>query len=311
MILQLDELKQDLAGLDLVVAPMTPQHADPKWLEEHLNEFDGWIVGDDEVTDAILERSERLRVLIKWGVGTDNVNVDACRRRGIVFDWTPSEFGQEVSTVAIGYLLALARDLVQIDRGVRDGQWPKPPGLALNESTVLCVGFGDIGQHVCTKLEVFGLEIHVYDPCFTPDGTSGAKSKRDNSSVGKPYRFWSDLPSGVAEKDFIIICCAGNPANRHSFCSDLFTHMKRGVRLVNVSRGSLIDTEALKFALASGQVSSAALDVHEEEPLPPQHFCRHHPSIIAGSHNASNTKAAACRVSRRAIKLVRQALEEH
>ena len=135
-------------GLELVPAEVTQVLSEVE-LIELLPDFDGWIIGDDPATQRVFEAGHRgsLKAAVKWGIGVDNVDFKACKILGIPITNTPGMFGAEVADVAVGYVIALARHTVEIDRGVRDGAWPKPRGISLANRTVAVVGYGDIGRN--------------------------------------------------------------------------------------------------------------------------------------------------------------------
>jgi len=253
--------------------------------------FDGWIIGDDPATGRVFEagRSGRLRAAVKWGVGVDNVDFVAAKRLGLPIANTPHMFGAEVADVALGYVIALARELVAIDRGVRAGGWPKPAGISLAGKTVALVGYGDIGRHLARRLVAAEMRVIAYDPVLREPPADAALAQ------------W---PERLEEADFIVFTCALTPENRHMLDGRVLARARRGVRIVNVARGPLIDEAALAEGLAAGQVRSAALDVFEVEPLPVNSPLRQFDQCVFGSHNASNTVDAVRRTSERAIKLL-------
>jgi D-3-phosphoglycerate dehydrogenase len=267
-------------------------------LMELVPRFDAWIIGDDPATRRVLVAGAegRLRVAVKWGVGVDNVDRAACEDLGLAFANTPQMFGGEVADVALGYVIALARETFAIDRGVREGGWPKPRGISLAGKTVGLVGYGDIGRAAASRFQACELNVIVYDP---------ARSSAD-LSLGMRLLSW---PEGVGECDFLVFTCALTPGNHHMLNADVLERCKDGVRLVNVARGSLIEDQALIAGLDSGRVHSAALDVYEYEPLPMASPLRDHPLCVFGSHNGSNTEEGVLRASEKAIDLAGRLLQ--
>lgn len=252
--------------------------------------YDGWIIGDDPATHAVFAAGQagRLRAAVKWGIGVDNVDFDACRALGIPVINTPQMFGAEVADVATAYLIGLARQLFGIDRGVRAGGWPKPAGISLAGRRAGVVGLGDIGRATCARLMAHGLAVTAYDP-----GVAG--------DAGLPGLSRAPWPEAVGTLDFLVFTCALNARNFHMLDAAVLARAKPGIRIVNVARGPLIDEAALAAALASGQVHSAALDVFEVEPLPAASPLRDHERCVFGSHNSSNSVDAVIRASHRAI----------
>jgi D-3-phosphoglycerate dehydrogenase len=221
----------------------------------------------------------------------DNVDFVAAKELEIPIANTPRMFGTEVADIAVGYVIGLARQTFFIDRGVRLGKWLKPSGISLSEKTVALLGFGDIGRNTAKRLLSADMRVIAYDPYFQP--AAGLETVES-----------AQWPNRLDEADFIVLTCALTPDNWHILNKETLALAKRGLRIVNVARGPLIDEVALAEALASGQVYSVALDVFEVEPLPEESPLRQFEQCIFGSHNASNTVDAVHRASERAIALL-------
>ena len=276
------------AGFE-AVCPEVSQTLSEGELIELVPECDGWIIGDDPATRSVFEAgvAGKLRAAVKWGIGVDNVDVEACKDLGIPITNTPGMFGNEVADVAVGYLVSLARYLHTIDREVRHGGWPKHRGVSLSGKTVGIVGYGDIGQRTVARCQAFGLKTIVFDPAvkLVDEGVS-----------------LSAWPLRLEECDFIIFTCALNEGNRHMLNAATISRCKDGVRIINVARGPLINEHALESALKSGKVGSVALDVFENEPLPQTSYLFEHPFSILGTHNSSNTTEAVMRTNEIAVE---------
>ena len=189
------------------------------------------------------------------------------------------------------------RETFLIDRGVRLGEWPKPRGISLAGKRAAVIGYGNIGQNTASRLLAADMRIIIYDPYVTVE----------KMSEQVEIAAW---PDRIEEADFIVINCSLTPSSHHLLNEGTFAKVKRGVRIVNVGRGPVIDEHALEEALMAGTVHSAALDVFEKEPLPMQSPLRTHPRCVFGSHNASNTIDAVRRASRMAIEKLFNFLEE-
>jgi D-3-phosphoglycerate dehydrogenase len=299
MIGAIDSLRKEFARRSAeVFIPEFRQTLSESELIALVPQYDGWIIGDDPATTTVFAagRAGRLRAAVKWGVGTDNVDFTGAKAAGFDVANTPGMFSEEVSDVAVAYLLALARDLFVIDRGVRGGLWPKPSGSSLSGKTVALAGFGNIGRATARKLLAFGMKVIAYDPYFQPDPALDVEN--------------ATWPERLAEVDFVVLTCALTDSSRHMLNTETLARMKPGVRIINVGRGPLIDEPALIAALESGHVASAALDVFEEEPLPEASPLRGFDRCIFGAHNSSNTKEAVHRTSLRAIEILFQQLEK-
>ena len=277
-------------GLELVAAQVTQILSEDE-LCQQLPEFDGWIIGDDTASRRVFEAAQagRLRAAVKWGIGVDNVDFEACKDLGIPIINTPGMFGAEVADIAMGYVIALARRTFEIDRGVRAGNWPKSRGISLAGKTVALVGYGDIGRNTARRLLAADMVVIAYDPFADPGG------------IDPPVQL-AAWPERLEEADFVVINCALTRSSFHLLNATTLARIKPGVRIVNVGRGPVIDEQALIAALASGHVHSAALDVFEVEPLPADSPLRHHERCIFGSHNASNTEDGVVRTSLEALR---------
>jgi len=254
-----------------------------------LPQFDGWIIGDDPATRRVFSagKAGRLKAAVKWGIGVDNVDFTACKDLGIPITNCPNMFGAEVADVGMSYIGALARETFLIDRGVREGRWPKPCGISLAGRTLGLVGLGDIGSNLARRALAADMKVVAYDPFY--QGTVAAGVER------------ASWPERLGEADFLAFTCALTASNRHMLTATTLALAKPGVRVVNVARGPLIDEAALFHALQSGHVHSVALDVFEVEPLPADSPLRGLSQTIFGSHNGSNSADAVRRCSLFAI----------
>jgi len=292
MLGMIDEFIPDAAekGIELIPAQVT-QTLSEEELITRLPDYDGWIIGDDPATRRVFEagKAGKLRAAVKWGIGVDNVDFDACRELGIPITNTPNMFGAEVADVAVSYMIGLARQLFFIDRSIRqDYAWPKPAGISLAGKKVGLVGYGDIGFSLAKRLAAFDMSIVAYDP--------GVQGNQGVDCVERAV--W---PASIDEVDFLVLTCSLNDHNRHMLNADVLSQVKHGVFVVNVARGLLVDEQALIESLLSGRVQAAALDVFEDEPLSEDSPLREMPLCIFGSHNGSNTQDAVRRTSYQAI----------
>ena len=280
-------------GFELFPAKVT-QTLSEEELIELVPHYDGWIIGDDPATRQVFEAGKvgRLKAAVKWGIGVDNVDFEACKDLDIPIANTPNMFGAEVADVAVSYMIGLARQLFFIDRSIRqDCAWPKPAGMSLAGKKVGLVGYGDIGFSLAKRLAAFDMSIVVYDP-----SVQGNKETQGAEPVEREV--W---PKRIEEMDFLVFTCSLNDNNRHMLNTEVLALVKEGVFVVNVARGPLIDEQALIGSLLSGKVQAAALDVFEDEPLLENSPLREMPLCIFGSHNGSNTRDAVRRASYEAM----------
>lgn len=256
----------------------------------------GVIAGDDEIDRAFFERFADLQVLIRWGIGVDNVDHGAAADHGVSVRNTPGVFGDEVADSAMGYLLNLARGYIDVDREVRDGEWPKYEGFTLAGSRLGVVGLGAIGRAILRRGHGFGMELVGFDPGEIPDAEV-------------PYERVS-VKALMESSDVIVLACPLTPTTHHLINARTLAKVKHGVYVVNVARGPVVDEAALADALASGVVAGAGLDVFEVEPLPDSSPLRSLPRVILGSHNGSNTRQGVARASAQAVDFLLEGLKK-
>lgn len=273
--------------------PTMVQTLSEEELVQLVPQFDGWIIGDDPATRRVFAAGKKglLKAAVKWGVGVDNVDFAAANDFAIPVTNTPNMFGGEVGDVAMSYVTALARETFLIDRGVRAGGWPKPNGISLAGRMLGLVGLGDIGRATAKRALAAEMKVIAYE-------------RRAKPSDGNDAVEFATWPERIEECDFIVLTCSLNEANRHMLNADVFAKAKKGVRIVNVARGALIEESDLAHALENGMVHSAALDVFETEPLPMPSPLRKFERCILGSHNGSNTADAVMRASEWAVELL-------
>ena len=178
--------------------------------------------------------------------------MSACKELGIPISNTPNMFGNEVVDLAMCYISGLARDSFLIDREIRRGNWIKPTGITPHNKVLGIVGLGDIGKNIAKRAHAHGMQIIGWDP--------NVEEVEENISIQKNW------PTKVETCDFLILACALNKHTYHIINKDIVDKFKKGLRIVNISRGSLIDEESLIYGLNNKIICSAALDVFEKEP---------------------------------------------
>ncbi|NMG59560.1 dihydrofolate reductase [Geitlerinema sp. P-1104] len=284
-------------GIEIEVPELVQQLSEAELLDI-IDRFDGVIAGDDPFTAKVLEKGKRLKVVAKWGIGMDAIDREAAEKLGIQTCNTPDVFGDEVADVIIGYIILLARQLHALDRSVREGGWAKIQGRSLKGKTLGVIGVGSIGRAVVRRaiamgMLVVGYDVRPLDEAFLEE--TGIKP--------------TSLDELLSISDFISLSCNLTPKNHHLISHPEFTKMKKGVYIVNTSRGALIDEVALIEGLKTRKVVGAALDVFEEEPLPLDSPLRTFEHCIFGTHNSSNTQEAVLRTNEMAIQNLLNALE--
>lgn len=279
-------------GIEPIWANVVQQYTETE-LIEILPEFDGWIIGDDPCTRAVLfaGKKGRLRALVKWGIGVDNVDFTTCSELGIPVENTPNMFGDEVADLAMAYITNLSRFVIDVHMGVKKKEWLKPIGSSLKGKRIGIIGLGDIGMNIVERVTAAKMNIYAYDPFYT-----SSKNTDDFELL-----VW---PRKIEELDYLVVACSLTKENKHMINQEVIGKLKKGIKIVNVSRGPLINEHALYEGLKSGVISGAALDVYENEPLSDNSPLRSFEQIIFGTHNGSNTFEAVQRTSHLAISKI-------
>jgi len=276
MLAEVDDLAIELRG-----APC----ASPEDLIAAGAEADALLVSTREaVTREVLASLPRTRVISRYGVGLDNVDLSAATDYGIVVTHFPGYCTAEVADHALALILALNRRLVELDRDLHDGAWnrhgpatrtilrgPVPP---LRELTLGIVGLGRIGRAVAERARPFGLALLAADPYLEPDAFAAAGVE----SV--------PLDDLLARSDFVTLHCPLTPESRGMIGAAELRRMKPSAFLVNTARGPLVDLDALAGALERGELAGAGLDVVYPEPLPADSPLYRLPNVILTPHAA-------------------------
>jgi D-3-phosphoglycerate dehydrogenase len=242
--------------------------------------IDGYIAGLDQVDAPVIEAGNRLRVIARYGVGVDRVNVEAATRRGIVVTNTPGANSVAVAELTIALMLALGRSICRLDQATKCGEWPRHSGVGLRDKTIGLVGFGSIGREVASRLEGFGCRILASDPCVSPECTEDY----DVHMV--------TLDELLATSDFVSLHASLTPSTMGMVDHAFLHRMKPGSFLVNTARGELIDEVALQHALKQGHLRGAALDCFSKEPPGADHPLLRLPQVIVTPHTGSHTDEA-------------------
>jgi lactate dehydrogenase-like 2-hydroxyacid dehydrogenase len=226
---------------------------------------------------ALIAALPKLEVISVFGVGTDSVDLAAARERNIPVSNTPDIIADEVADLAIGLMLASARQILIADHYVRDGSWaskgPIPLGRSVKGKTMGVVGLGGIGRAIADRGASFRMRV-IYN---------GPRRKAD-----APYEYVADLVELARQSDYLMVACKGGPDTRHLVSAMVIDALGPQGTLVNVARGSVVDEPALIAALAQGRLGHAALDVFESEPNPSPEVLKL-PNVIVQPHHGTAT----------------------
>jgi len=255
----------------------------PKEYASHLAEADALIVRSAvQVDQSVLDKAPRLRVIGRAGVGVDNVHLESATAAGVLVMNTPGGNAISVAEHTLALMLAMARRIPEATQSTTGGKWEKKKfmGSELRGKSLGIIGLGSIGREVVKRARAFEMRVQAYDPYVT------AQIAKD---LGVAL---VDLATLYAESDYITLHVALTPETDRMLSHDAFAQMKPGVRIVNCARGELVDDEALRQAIDSGKVGSAALDVFRVEPPPPGYALFAGSKVLATPHIGGSTEEA-------------------
>ena len=245
-----------------------------------LKDVDGYIAGLDEIDSSALEAADRLRIIARYGVGIDRVDVAAATAKGIVVTNTPGANSAAVAELTIAFILSLARHIIRASEAVRRGEWPVLDGIGIRGKTVGLIGFGSAGREVARRLKGFDCRLLAFDPYV-------------QTEIDDKYGVrLVPLETLITEADFLSLHAPATEATVGMVNEELLERMKKGAFLINTARGDLVDEPALIAALESGHLQGAALDCFSQEPPDRNSRLFQLPSIIFTPHTAAHTDDA-------------------
>jgi D-3-phosphoglycerate dehydrogenase / 2-oxoglutarate reductase len=237
------------------------------------------LVGLETVDEALLAKSPDLKIVSRFGVGYDTVDISACTRRGVVVGVTNGGNDLSVAEHTMMLLLAVARRTIEMDASVRAGKWMLRDGRTMGELAgrrILVVGYGRIGTRVARLCAAFAMDVSVCDPAF-PVPRIAADG----------YTPVTDIAAALPEIDVLTLHCPLGESTRHMINREMLGLMKRSAWLINAARGPLVDEAALIEALSSGGIEAAGLDVQRREPPDPANPLLTLPNVVLSPHNAA------------------------
>ena len=282
------------------IAPWRDGVHDDAALRAELRRVDAVIVRLFKVEADDLAAAHRLRVVAKHGAGLDNIDCQAATERGIPVLYTPGANANAVAEHAIGLLLALARNTCIADTTVRAGQHYERgqfQGIELAGRTLAIIGLGRIGSRVARKAHGLDMQVTAYDPYVDPAAYAG------------PATLVDSFDRVLAAADCVTLHVPLTEETRNMIDAGALSRLKPTCRLINTSRGGVIDERALSDALHRGRVAGAALDVFETEPLAPDHPLLRAPGTLLTPHVGGLTERAMNNISRQVASGVIDVLE--
>ncbi len=245
----------------------------------------------DKIDAEVMDAAPNLKVISTYSVGFDHIDIDAATKRGIYVTHTPGVLTDAVAEFTVGLLLAITRRIVEADAVVKNGKWDKPwnpyflTGPELKGKTLGIIGLGRIGRAVAKKVKGFEMKVIYYDVY---------RNEKAEKELGVEY---VDLETLLKTSDFVSLHVPLLKETYHMIGEKELKLMKPTAYLINTARGAVVDTDALVKALKEGWIAGAALDVFEQEPLPPDHPLTKLDNVILAPHIASATIEARQRMA--------------
>lgn len=249
-------------------------------LQDLLPAVDGMIAGLDEIDAAALASAPELKVVARYGVGYNNVDLEAARNHQVIVTNTPGANAKSVAELTIALILNLLRPVLSAVQKTKEGEWPRFKGLSLQGKTVGLVGCGGIGKETARRLAGFECEILAYDI---------DEDKIFASEQGVRYVPLEEL---LPKSDLVSLHLPGIPETAGLVNEEFLNKMKTGSYLVNTARGDLVNESALISALRSGHLRGAALDVFQQEPPEVENPLLHLDQVIVTPHMGAHSDSA-------------------
>ncbi|HZR25047.1 MAG TPA: phosphoglycerate dehydrogenase [Vicinamibacterales bacterium] len=247
------------------------------------------ITGLEKLDDAVFVAVPELRIVSKYGVGLDMIDLEAARRRGVSIRWTPGVNRQGVAELTIAMMIALGRNMLPLARETMDGGWRQPVGRQLSSATVGIVGCGHVGKRVAELCRAFGSTVLAHDIVSYDDF----------------YRAHQVTPVSLErllrESDFVTVHVPLDASTRAMIGADQIAAMKPTACVINAARGGIVDEHAIKRALIDGQLAGAAFDVYETEP-PSDRELLSLPNVVPMPHIGGSTEESVLAMGRAAIE---------
>jgi phosphoglycerate dehydrogenase-like enzyme len=273
------------AGCELVIPPKYGPHPADTLLKL-LPGNDAVFASMDKFTAEVLasESARNLKVISRWGVGYDAIDVPAATKNGIVVAYTPGLLNETVADCAFALLLSIARRIHLGHQGMSAGRWEPHWGHDVHGKTLGILGCGRIGLAMARRGTGFNMRILAHDICANPEA----------EKLGIQFVSLDEL---LAQSDFVSLHAALTPENRGLLNEARLRKMKPAAYLINTARGALIDETALANVLNEGVIGGAALDAFVTEPLPAEHPLRRAKNVLLTPHLASFARETGARVS--------------
>jgi D-3-phosphoglycerate dehydrogenase / 2-oxoglutarate reductase len=266
-------------GVEVVGCYELSRARDPNVLAAGLADAWATIAGSEPYTEAVFQATSTLKAILRWGTGSDAIDIGAATRAGVAVITTPGVNAEAVADMALALMLGCIRRLPALDQAVRTGTWRLAgPTRDLAGSTVGVVGLGAIGRAVTRRLRAFGCRVLALEPY--PDEGFCAEYEVE----------LTDLQSMLPRLDVLTLHAPANETSRRLIGAEELAALPRHAVVINTARGELIDQAALAQALEDGEIAAAGLDVFAEEPVPSDDPILRAPNTIVSGHISSYTE---------------------
>lgn len=254
-----------------------------------LKDCDGYIAGLDFVTRKAIESAPNLKVISRYGVGYERVDIEAAKENGVVVTNTPGANSEAVGELTVGLIISLARRIPYLNEQTRSGEWIRSTGIELKDKTIGIVGLGAIGKVVARCAKGFGMKIKAYDPFID------TQYCKDNDIE---IRSFDEI---IAESNMISLHLPLNDETKHIINKETINKLQKGTIIINTSRGGLIDEDAAYEALKSGKLGGLGLDAFEVEP-PKESPLFGLDNVVVTPHTGAHTKEATDNMARMSVR---------
>ncbi|MEQ9484726.1 phosphoglycerate dehydrogenase [Coleofasciculus sp. F4-SAH-05] len=292
----------DQAGIDILsqVAQVDVKtNLSPEELVGIIAEYDAMMIrSGTRVTKEIIEAGKQLKIIGRAGVGVDNVDVPAATRKGIVVVNSPEGNTIAAAEHALAMMLSLSRHIPEANQSVKNSQWDRKRfiGAEVYKKTIGIVGLGKIGSHVATVVRSMGMKLLAYDPFISLERADQLGCRL------------VDMDLLLRESDYVTLHIPKTPETTHLINAEALATMKPTARIINCSRGGVIDEAALSEALKTGKIAGAALDVFESEPLGESPLRELNKEVILTPHLGASTAEAQVNVAIDVAEQIRDVL---
>lgn len=284
------------AGFTVVLNPYNRKPTEDELIELLDKDIVGLIAGTEKITERVLQNAKSLKVISRYGIGLDNIDLKAAKRRGIIVCNTPDAPTQAVAELTLALILNLYRRIGEVDRNLRSDKWNPLLGRLLFDKTLGIIGLGRIGKTLVKLVQPFKLKIITHEPY------------PDNEFVSSYGVEQASLEKVLTESDIVSLHAPLTEATYHLICMEELALMKNDAVIVNTARGSLIEEEALIEALEKESIGGVALDVFEGEPYYGK--LKNFDNVILTPHIGTYTMETRIKMEREAVDNMLKALKE-